>query len=129
MKTTIIGLFTLLMGLSNTNSNILLCESEATADVISISTIDISISEELVYIDPCYDVYFDPAIHSAASIQGIKQVFFQNAVWYAAPSQPANYPFHQVWCLDEDSKPEGTGNTSEGQDLPEGVDFVPQTTN
>lgn len=125
MKTTIIGLFTLLMGLSSTNSNILLCENEATTDVTCISTADVSISEKIIYVNPCYNVYFDPAIYNPASIQGVRQVFFQGSIWYAASSQPANYPFHQIWCLDEDAKPDGTGNTEEEEDIPDGIDFVP----
>jgi hypothetical protein len=122
MKTTFLTLLTLilLVGCTTDETNELI-EANATITVKNNSTRDAVIPNPNL---GCYNVYFDPTIYTAASIQGIKTIIFQQHEWFAYSHQPANYPFHQIWCKGYPLPPNGEESEN---DPPTGIIFDPIT--
>ncbi len=122
MKTTFLTLLTLILLVGcSTEENLYLEDNELIETNFIIDTNGDTRSTRTPYTE-CYNVYFDSAIYAAEDIQGIKQVYFRQQNWYAAPNQPANYPFHQIWCAGEPGTP---GGSESENDPPTGVTFVP----
>ncbi len=71
----------------------------------------------------CFDVFFDPEIHDPLSIQLIRDGYFADGYyWFAAPTQPDGYPYHQVWCRYLGHP----GGQNGEDDPPTGVTIVPK---